>query len=119
MSRSEREKGARGERECVELLTAHGLDAERTFYQPGSKKADVDSLAGRFEVKIRAKFVAYEWLHDDVRGIYVRADRKPALIILRAEDAANLFRIEKEALVAVLKDKATKELAVAIDQVDT
>ena len=30
MSRSERDKGARGEREVAELFRAHGFDAERT-----------------------------------------------------------------------------------------
>jgi Holliday junction resolvase len=96
VSNTERRKGASGERELVELLNEFGADAERTYYQPGSKKADVDSLFGRFEVKRRARFVAYDWLHDDVRGVYVRADNKPGLVILRAKDAMRLLRLERE-----------------------
>lgn len=94
MSRSERDKGARGERELVELLSEYGLDAARTFYQPGTKKADVDSLAGRFECKMRKAFAPYAWMHEDVRGVYVRANGKEGLVILRARDAATLLRLE-------------------------
>jgi hypothetical protein len=95
VSNTERRKGASGERELVELLNEFGADAERTYYQPGSKKADVDSLFGRFEVKRRARFVAYDWLHDDVRGVYVRADNKPGLVILGAKDAMALLALER------------------------
>ncbi len=97
MSRMARSKGCRGERELVELLCEFGGDAVRTFYQPGEQhKADVDSLFGAFECKMRAKFTAYKWMHEDVRGVRVRANGKPGLIILRERDAARLMQIERE-----------------------
>ena len=77
MSRSQREKGRRGENELVGYLHAHGFQAERisAMYQPG---ADVGAFNGRvIEVKRRENPVSKQlegWL-EDVNLVAVRADR--------------------------------------------
>uniref|UniRef100_A0A7C1F7T2 Holliday junction resolvase n=1 Tax=Ammonifex degensii TaxID=42838 RepID=A0A7C1F7T2_9THEO len=82
-------KGDAAEREICKLL-----GGERTYWQPGREKKpdtiDVPYL-GHGEVKRRKRFdMLYAWL-EGVDFVALRADRKPWLVILRAEDVKQLI----------------------------
>lgn len=98
MSKSQRDKGARGERALVAALTAGGIHAERVPLSGavgGSFKNDVAALIGGkkkdFEVKLRADGFKelYRWI-EPAYGLAVKADRKPFLVVLRMEDFLKL-----------------------------
>jgi len=94
MSRMQRDKGRRGELEVLARLNAIGGDGELLYGQPelGGKDGDVDTLHGRFEVKRRAAFPTWLDLEENVRGVYMRRDRGPWLVVLRASDAEALMQ---------------------------
>jgi len=99
-TRASREKGVRTERAVVHLLQAHGIDARRTAplqtYAPndeGDVEADIAGHKRRLEVKCRASGFKqiYEWL-DGNDVLILKADRKPMLVVLTAEDALEMIR---------------------------
>ena len=92
--KSPKRKGDAGELEIVKMFPG----AERTFWQPEQEKDRVDMLnktrgdvlnipyIGRAEVKRRKKLdTLYGWLADN-GGLFLRADRKPWLVVMPAED---------------------------------
>lgn len=84
--KSPKKKGDAFERSVIKLL-----GGERTFWQPerGDKRGDIYTVPylGQGECKIRkAGFKQiYDWLANN-DFLAIRADRKPALVIIRAED---------------------------------
>jgi hypothetical protein len=94
----QRDKGRRGELEVLARLNAIGGDGELLYGQPelGGKDGDVDTLHGRFEVKRRAAFPTWLDLEENVRGVYMRRDRGPWLVVLRANDAEVLMAVARE-----------------------
>jgi Holliday junction resolvase len=64
MSRAERDKGARGEREVAAVLRAHGLAVDRTIQQSGIYlRGDLTGVPGyHFEVKRQEALRLPLWL---------------------------------------------------------
>jgi len=94
MSNVSRRKGARVENDVPRKLNHHGIPARKIsrMYQSGH---DIDAVVRgqtlRVEVKSRAQGFGtiYNWLTDrDV--LIVKADRKPALVVLPLDLAAQL-----------------------------
>lgn len=98
MSKAQRSKGAAFEREIVTRMNEFGLDAERNLSQSRDGGWDIDSFAGHFECKKRARLPAYLCPAENVRGVCFAADRGPRLVLLRLDDALRLMRAEAEAL---------------------
>lgn len=101
MGKSQRDKGARGERALVAALIAGGINAERVPLSGaagGSFKNDVTAaIAGQrrdFEVKTRKDGFKelYKWI-EPAYGLAVKADRKPFLVVLRLEDFIHLAKL--------------------------
>ncbi len=88
-----RRKGAQGEREIVTVARGIGLSAERTWQtaqhpDPCKRACDVQIEGQPYQVKRLARCLlwAYEPLEQGVKGVLVRADGKPWLAILPAEE---------------------------------
>lgn len=81
-------KGDRAEREIAKMF-----GAERSYWQPEqegeTKKPDLYDIPylGRCEVKIRSNGFKqlYDWLSNNA-GLFVRADRRPWIVIMPAQD---------------------------------
>ena len=98
MGKSQRDKGAREERAIVNTWQDAGFAAERVpLSGAGSQsfKGDVSiPLLGddrRFEAKVRASgFIQiYDWLGINF-GLFIRADRKERLVVIRETDFQRL-----------------------------
>ena len=95
MSRSQRDKGSRFEREVVADLNDHGLDAERNLSQSRDGGYDIDSLAGNFECKARKTLPAYLQPAENVRAVVFTQDRGERLALVRWADLLGLLEIER------------------------
>lgn len=104
MSRYQRDKGARFERECVVAMNDHQLDAERNLSQCRDGKHDIDSLAGAFECKKRGSLPAYLKPAENVRGVFFAEDNGERLVVVRREDYLKLLKIQLDALTTRLSD---------------
>ena len=88
MGKSQRDKGARAEREIVNLLKENNVSAERVplsgamHYQGHGHDVTVDEKL-KAEVKIRANDFArlYSWLEDNDM-LFVRRDRDGWLVVM-------------------------------------
>jgi hypothetical protein len=96
-----RRKGANAEREVIRLACAAGLEAERTWHTAQSPHAaerccDV-RIAGRpCQVKVAAD--GYKKLYDSLEAVeflFVRADHREWLAIVRAGELMKLLKDEK------------------------
>lgn len=102
MSASQRDKGARGEREfCKLLLDEFGFAARRNLGQARDAGNDVHAGPFHFEVKRRKTFSTMEqWMEqaqssgNDLYGVAVRADGGDWLVTLPWEVFAQLAREE-------------------------
>lgn len=103
MGRMSREKGKRGERECAELLRAHGFQAERGRQYSGSPDSpdvrhDIPGIA--IEVKRTERFALYpaiEQARQDARAgdipcVFHRQNGRPWAVVLLAEDFLTIMR---------------------------
>lgn len=88
MSRAQRDKGARFERQIVNLLTEAGIEAKRIPLS-GTTWLKGDLLIGNelAELKKRGNGFKqlYDWLNES-RYLIVAADRKEPLMIMRLSD---------------------------------
>jgi len=111
MGKMSRTKGSLMERAIVKILQGCGFAAERVPLSGGAGgkfSGDIDlpynGRDTRWECKIRADGFKeiYSWLADH-HGLFIRADRKEALVVLRLSDfldvikAAEGERVKKEA----------------------
>lgn len=94
MGKTSRTKGAQFEREIVQRMNEFGLDAERNLTQCRDGGWDIDSLAGHFECKKRARLPAYLKPAENVRGVVYACDRGERLVLLRVNDAFKLMADE-------------------------
>lgn len=83
--KSPKSKGDRGELEIVKLFGGN-----RSYWQPGAEITQGDVLniptIGKAEVKRRKEFkTLYGWLSDN-DALFLRGDRKPWLVVMKAED---------------------------------
>ena len=93
MGKSQRSKGRRGELEALTLLNEYGIEGTLRYGQEETTGAngDIESTAGNWEVKRRASLPSWLRPADNVRGVLVRQDRGPWLIVLRAKDALSII----------------------------
>jgi Holliday junction resolvase len=98
MSIYQRRKGAAFERECVTTMNEYHLEAERNLSQSRDGGWDIDSLAGNFECKKRARLPAYLVPAENVRGVVFACDRGERLVLLRFKDGCQLFKRELDQL---------------------
>ena len=105
MSKSQRDKGARREREAFALLQDHfGTIVTRNYGQ--SALGGLDMAIGDVfgvEVKARAGIAVYPWLDQITEAckeskripiVLARADRREPIVIMHAVDAFRLMRGE-------------------------
>lgn len=104
MSKRSRDKGARGERAVVRALQAIGIPARRTAplqsgygAQDGDVEAEIFGWKRRIEVKLRAKGFRqiYGWL-ENADVLIVKADGKPALVILPMDQAKDYLGVKDD-----------------------
>lgn len=91
--RGARNKGARGEREIVERLTAAGIPAIK-ISRSGYTGPDVMVMGEPAEVKRHETTVGiknYQWL-EGVRYLFMRRNKMPWLVVMRLEDFEELAR---------------------------
>jgi hypothetical protein len=93
VSKSQRDKGRRGELEVLALFTERGFDGSLRYEQPeyGGDQGDVETTVGNWEVKRRASLPSWMQTADEVRGVFVRKDRGPWLVLVRADDLLALL----------------------------
>ncbi len=106
MSRSQRDKGARYEREVAHVLSqATGTDVARNLSQPRDSGADLHAVIGRVRFAIECKRRArlgqlYDWMAQAAAGatdgetpiVVARADRETDhLVILRLQDLLTML----------------------------
>lgn len=101
MPNRQKEKGSRFELATVKLLSAIGLSAAKVPLSGGAGGAFSDDITlkwfdgaeARFEAKARANGFKqiYGWL-GECSGLFLKADRKPPLVVLRMEDFLDLMK---------------------------
>lgn len=98
MGKMSRDKGGRFEAELVRALRERGFDAERVPLSGaahGSFSGDINmtmlGAARRWEAKIRSDGFKelYRWIGGHA-GLFLRADRKETLVVLRMDDFCEL-----------------------------
>ena len=104
MGKSQRTKGAAGEREVCELIFQNlGIQVHRNLSQTRDGGADIKLNPFSIEVKRRAAISnIYDWIDQAERGcefperpiVVCRADRKQWLAILPIEELFRLIREE-------------------------
>lgn len=99
MGKASKVKGARGERFFARQLQERGIAAERiplSGQHGGMFSGDISvpvlGLNRRFECKLRGDGFKeiYKWL-DDNFGLFLKADRKPPLVVLELSDFIDLL----------------------------
>lgn len=100
MGKASRDKGGREERMLVNLFQDAGIAAERIPLSgaaggsfAGDLTVPVMGIDRRFESKVRANGFRqiYDWLGSHY-GLFIRADREPALVVIRVSDLIELMR---------------------------
>jgi Holliday junction resolvase len=104
VSRSQRVKGAAGERELAGILTdALGFVVKRTLGQARDGGHDIETGRFKWEVKRRKKLAVYEFMDQinvacentqSTPVVAMRADGKEWLVMMKLEDALMLIRNE-------------------------
>lgn len=108
MSKSQREKGKRGEREVAKILRDHGYDSARrgVQYSGGPDSPDVVGVDGfHIEVKRTEQCRPYDYLkqsksdasEDEVPIVVHRQNDKPWIVIMDFEDFLNLIDTKEKA----------------------
>jgi Holliday junction resolvase len=115
MGKMSRDKGALFERALVNSLRERGFEAERVPLSGaahGSFAGDVQmpllGVVKRWEAKIRADGFKelYRWLAGHA-GLFLRADRRETLVVLRMDDFCELVaRAEGRTTVREMADEA-------------
>lgn len=88
MGKAQRSKGRRGELEALALLNEYGIEGTLRYGQEETTGAngDIETSVGNWEVKRRASLPSWLRPADNVRGVLVRQDRGPWLVVMRAND---------------------------------
>lgn len=101
MGKSQRAKGAAGEREVCHLIRdSLGIDAKRNLSQTREGGCDIAVGPYHVEVKRRARIgQIYDWLEQAEEScqngersvVFCRADKKKWLVVMSAEEALRLI----------------------------
>ncbi|MFZ9611216.1 MAG: putative PDDEXK endonuclease [Methylococcales bacterium] len=103
MSKSQRTKGAAGERELAAILTdTLGTKVTRKLGQARDGGDDIQTGKFKWEVKRRAKIAVYEFMDQitaackdgETPVVAMRADHKGWLVMMKLEDALPLIQGE-------------------------
>lgn len=95
MSKSQRTKGANGERELANILSDHlGQIVKRTLGQARDGGHDIQTGRFKWEVKRRKAIAVYDFVeqveaaceHNETPVVAMRADGKKWLVMMRLED---------------------------------
>ena len=109
MSKSQREKGKRGEREIAALFRSHGFNARRgRQYKGGPDSPDVvhDIPGLHVEVKFREHVSVFAALEEasrdaghegDAPVVFMRKLRKPWIVVMDAEDFLEIMEEIRDA----------------------
>lgn len=101
MGKSQRDKGARGERELAAVLTSLGFPSRRTCQTDGRIEADVIGMDGlHIECKRTESFRLWEALEQSKRDadegeipvVMHRPNRKPWIVVIELRDFAEIWR---------------------------
>lgn len=97
MGKSQRQKGAAGEREWTKMLSATGVPAKRALGQARDGGGDVPAAPFLWEVKRHARFAVYEHVDQaaaampqyegcTIPAVALRGDNREWLVVMRASD---------------------------------
>ena len=104
MAKSQRTKGAAGEREFCKLLAEHGFpEPKRLLGQARDGGGDIPTPPFMWEIKRRQKLAVYQFMRQvvdavgnhalcDVPVVALRADGEEWLVLMRAKDVLPLLR---------------------------
>ena len=101
VSKSQRNKGAGGEREIATILTNElGFEVKRTLGQARDGGHDIQIAQFKIEVKRRKSLAVYAFMDQakeassgsDIPIVAMRADGKEWLVMMRLEDAIPMLR---------------------------
>ena len=102
MTRSQRAKGQRGELEARDWLRERGIEcSDRLLSQTRDGGHDLETDIGTVEVKRRKTLNLYDWISAkdpmdaDPRLVLCRGDHRRWLVVLDAEDAVRLLKMER------------------------
>ena len=106
MGKSQRTKGADGEREVVNLLKSYGFESQRTapMQAGGTGFGDVSGLPGYYvEVKRQERWRVQAWYDqadkaayiDEIPLVLMRSSRKDWLVVMDARDFLDVITGEK------------------------
>lgn len=95
MSKYQRSRGHGFEREVVNILKEHGINAARNLDQVRDSGGDISLPRVLLECKRRGSIAVYGWLDQaslaakpgQVPMVVARGDRREAIVILRLNDA--------------------------------
>lgn len=109
MTRSEREKGARGEREVAAIFRAHGFDCERTPNSGGLRfRGDLLGLLG-VHVEVKRQEIARPWAWWEQAKSEAAESVAPVmpLVAFRRNDSEWLAIVPLDALAEMMWDALT------------
>jgi hypothetical protein len=94
--RAAKVKGSRFERECVNDAASKGLQARRAWGSNGEslmchEEVDVLIEGWKVQCKRRAELPAWLGLSEEVDVVFLKADNREALALVRLEDWLNLI----------------------------
>lgn len=106
MSKSQRTKGASGERDVCNLIKEHlGVEVKRNLNQTREGGADIKMPPFSIEVKRRARIALYDWMtqaycgcdyDDEIPLVVCRGDHKEWLAVMPFYDFLQLLKKVKE-----------------------
>jgi len=101
LSKMQRDKGARFERELAEALKGYGYDCRRTCQKDGRVEADVIGLPGiHIEAKHQEQMRLYDWMHQaekdarpgEIPAVFHRKNREETLVTVPLWAFMELFK---------------------------
>lgn len=109
MGRKSQRKGKAGENEFLQLLQAHGIEAQRNdqMFKGGADNPDISAQIGatafHFEIKRTERFRLYEAVeqaHNDAQGhrmpvVAHRMNRRPWVVVLAFDDFMQIMGKER------------------------
>ena len=95
MGRSQKRKGYRGEHNLEKLLKTAGLNAERVPLSGATKFAKGDVVVEGLVGEVKWRKDGFKQIYKYFEGkdlLFIKADRKPYLVVMRLEEFIELLR---------------------------
>ena len=110
MSKANREKGKRGERQCRDIWKEHGYyEAHRSgqFSAQGESSADLEGISELLHIEVKSGYsykTIYDFLEQSIRDakenqipiVNCKMDRKKWLAVLDLEKFIEIFKLYEE-----------------------